>query len=142
MGGDLPHRPQILAPAANGSYCDTIIFTDAQFGGVAAQLYNKIEQNITRPGRPILLKTNKTGIHSSAAPHKQIAKEFQNYNQTAPSQFTMPFWTGVLLFSFVFGSFIAVVLFSCSSGYKRSSHREIGFASDLSPSTSDFSPPA
>jgi hypothetical protein len=140
--GELPHRPQSLVPVANGSYCDTIIFTDAQFGGVAAQLYKKIEQNITRSRRPTSVSPNKTDIQKVAAPRKKLANDYQehDYKIVAPL-FSVPWWTGVLVFGFVCVSSGVFLLFS-SNGYKRSSHREVDIASDFSPSTSDFSPPA
>jgi hypothetical protein len=140
--GELPHRPKIFVPVANGSYCDTIIFTDAQFGGVAAQLYKKIEQNISRSRRQISVRPNNTDMHNVAAPQKKIAKDYQEHNyEPVTPLFSVPWWTGCLVLGFIF----AVVGFSllvCSNRYKGNSHREIDIGSDFSPSASDFSPPA
>jgi len=140
-----PHLPQVFVPVATGSYCDIITFTDAQFGEVAAQLYKKIEQNITRPLRSIPVRANKTNMHNltttQKTPQKKIAKDYQE--QTIPSGSSMPWWSDilVLILGLVCVLIGAALLFS-PKGYKRSSRREIDWVSDCSPSTSDFSPPA
>jgi len=141
--GELPHRPHILAPVANGSYCDTIIFTDAQFGGVAAQLYKKIEQNITRSRPPTSVSSNKAHLQNVAAPRKKLVNDYQEHDHKLVTPlFAVPWWTGVLVFGFVcVSSGVFFFLFS-SNGYKGSSQREMDIGSDFSPSTSDFSPPA
>merc|ERR1712176_1634876 len=82
------HKHQISIPI--GSYCDTITFTDAQFGGVAAQLYKTIEQNITLSELSI------------PAPHKRISKDYEEHNNEPLLPWScVPWWTGILAFGFV-----------------------------------------